>query len=248
MIKGVNHQVVEVNDTQCPYFERILFFVNPEYAAVMEKGIPYLSRAELLGQLMKNYRLPVAISGTHGKTTTTSMLSEILLAADADPTLSVGGILPSIGGNVRVGGSNYFVAEACEYTNSFLSMFPKIGIILNIEEDHLDFFKDLADIRHSFHRFSGLVPEDGAVIINTAIENWQEIVEGTGCRIIPIGMEAPAEPADGSAASDQSVQTDSHSGISASRFRSSSSSPSARRAVSLSHMGRSWRSTGSMPP
>ena len=192
---------------------------NPEYAAVMEKGIPYLNRAELLGQLMKNYRLPVAISGTHGKTTTTSMLSEILLAADADPTLSVGGILPSIGGNVRVGGSNYFVAEACEYTNSFLSMFPKIGIILNIEEDHLDFFKDLADIRHSFHRFSGLVPEDGAVIINTAIENWQEIVEGTGCRIIPIGMEAPAEPAGGSAASDQSGQTDTPSGISATGFR-----------------------------
>ncbi len=168
---------------------------NPEYAAVMEKGIPYLNRAELLGQLMKNYRLPVAVSGTHGKTTTTSMLSEILLAADADPTLSIGGILHSIGGNVRVGGSNYFVAEACEYTNSFLSMFPKIGIILNIEEDHLDFFKDLDDIRHSFRRFAALIPRDGALVINSAIENWQELVEGLDCEIIPFGMEVPDETA-----------------------------------------------------
>ena len=124
---------------------------NPEYKAVQEMKIPALTRAELLGQLMRNYRLPVAVSGTHGKTTTTSMLSEILLAAGTDPTLSIGGVLPSIGGNVRVGGGTYFVAEACEYTNSFLQMYPLLGIILNIEEDHLDFFKDLDDIRHSFH-------------------------------------------------------------------------------------------------
>ena len=130
---------------------------NPEYKAVHEKGIPCLSRAELLGQLMKNYRLPVAVSGTHGKTTTTSMLSEVLLAADVDPTLSIGGFLSDIGSNVRIGNSGYFVAEACEYTNSFLHMFPGIGIILNIEEDHLDFFKDLSDIRHSFRRFAELM-------------------------------------------------------------------------------------------
>ena len=96
---------------------------------------------------MKNYDTPIAVSGTHGKTTTTSMISEILLQANTDPTLSIGGILKSIHGNIRVGHSGLFVAEACEYTNSFLSFFPKIGIILNIEEDHLDFFKDLADIR-----------------------------------------------------------------------------------------------------
>ena len=153
---------------------------------------PSLNRAELLGQIMKNYRLPVAVSGTHGKTTTTSMLSEILLAADADPTLSIGGDLPSIGGNVRVGGNDFFVAEACEYTNSFLSMFPMIGIILNIEEDHLDFFKDLADIRSSFRRFAGLIPAEGALVIDTEIENWQEITQGIECSIIPFSMKAPA--------------------------------------------------------
>ena len=164
---------------------------NPEYIAIKEKGIPSLNRAELLGQIMRNYRLPAAVSGTHGKTTTTSMLSEILLAADSDPTLSIGGILPSIGGNVRVGGNSFFVAEACEYTNSFLSMFPEIGIILNIEEDHLDFFKDLADIRSSFRRFAGLIPPEGSLVINADIENWQEITQGLECSVIPYSMKAP---------------------------------------------------------
>ena len=177
---------------------------NPEYIAVKEKGIPSLTRAELLGQLMKNYRLPVAVSGTHGKTTTTSMLSEILLAADTDPTLSIGGILPTIGGNVRVGGNSYFVAEACEYTNSFLHMFPRIGIILNIEEDHLDFFKDLDDIRRSFRSFARLIPQDGTLIISTGIDNIQEITEGLSCSVVTVADTSGATPnADGSAAGSQ---------------------------------------------
>ena len=129
---------------------------NPELLAAKKLGIPTLTRAELLGQMMKNYKMPIAISGTHGKTTTTSMLSTILLSADTDPTLSIGGIYKPIGGNIRVGASDIFVTEACEYTNSFLSFFPKIGVILNIEEDHLDFFKDLADSRNSFRRFAEL--------------------------------------------------------------------------------------------
>lgn len=166
---------------------------NPEYIAVHEKGIPSLSRAELLGQLMRNYRLPVAVSGTHGKTTTTSMLSEILLAADVDPTLSIGGNLPDIGGNVRIGNSSFFVAEACEYTNSFLHMFPGIGIILNIEEDHLDFFKDLDDIRHSFRRFARLIPADGALVINAGIENYEEIARDLPCETITFSLEPGAD-------------------------------------------------------
>ena len=160
---------------------------NPEYVAVQKKQIPALTRAQLLGQIMKNYDLPVAISGTHGKTTTTSMISEILLAGDTDPTLTIGGSLPSIGGNVRIGRSGYFIAEACEYTNSFLSMFPKIGIILNVDADHLDFFKDLDDIRASFRKFAQLIPEDGLLIINGDIPNLSEITEGLSCRIITFG-------------------------------------------------------------
>lgn len=100
-----------------------------------------ITRAELLGQIMKNYQFPIAVAGTHGKTTTTSMISHVLLEAEADPTISVGGILPAINGNIRVGNSETFITEACEYTNSFLSFFPKISIILNIDADHLDFSK-----------------------------------------------------------------------------------------------------------
>ena len=136
---------------------------------------------------------PIAVSGTHGKTTTTSMISEILLQANTDPTLSVGGILKSIHGNIRVGHSGLFVAEACEYTNSFLSFFPKIGIILNIEEDHMDFFKDLADIRASFRRFAQLLPVDGTLFINGDIENWQEITEGLACRVVTFGTTSASD-------------------------------------------------------
>ncbi len=160
---------------------------NPEYIALKQLGLPSLTRAQLLGQIMKNYKIPVAVSGTHGKTTTTSMIAEILLENDSDPTLSIGGIFKDIGGNIRIGKSDYFVAEACEYTNSFLSFFPKIGIILNIEEDHLDFFKDIHDIRHSFHRFANLLPQDGALILNGDIENYNELADGLACRTITFG-------------------------------------------------------------
>ena len=166
---------------------------NPELAAAIQKNIPTLTRAELLGQIMRNYELPIAISGTHGKTTTTSMVTSILLADDADPTISVGGILKEIGGNLRIGKSELFVTEACEYTNSFLSFFPKIGIILNIEEDHLDFFKDLADIRSSFHRFASLLPEDGLLIINADIENYEEITKDLPCKVLTFGTSKQAD-------------------------------------------------------
>ena len=166
---------------------------NPEYAEAVRKNIPVLTRAQFLGQLMRNYKTPIAVSGTHGKTTTTSMISEILLQADTDPTLSVGGILRSIHGNIRVGKSDLFVVEACEYTNSFLSFFPKIGIILNIEEDHLDFFKDIEEIRDSFRRFARLIPDDGCLILNSGIDRWQEITEGLSCRIITFGLDESAD-------------------------------------------------------
>lgn len=166
---------------------------NPEYMEAVSKGISMMSRADLLGQIMKNYKMPIAISGTHGKTTTTSMISEVLLSEHADPTLSIGGILPSIGGNIRVGKSDYFVTEACEYTNSFLSFFPKISIILNIEEDHLDFFKDIHDIRNSFHRFAQLLPADGYLIINSSIENLSELTGDLPCKVITFGTDKSAD-------------------------------------------------------
>lgn len=161
---------------------------NPEYAAAVQKGIPMLTRAQLLGELMQNYEMPVAVAGTHGKTTTTSMLAHMMMEGRLDPTISVGGILPSIGGNVRLGASGTFLTEACEYTNSFLELFPKISIILNIDADHLDFFKDLDDIRHSFHLFAEKLPADGTLIIQSDIPELSAFVSDLDCRVITYGI------------------------------------------------------------
>ena len=121
------------------------------------------------------------------------MISEVLLKANTDPTLSIGGILKTIGGNIRIGHSGYFVTEACEYTNSFLSFFPKIGIILNVEEDHMDFFKDIDDIRSSFHRFAGLIPDDGTLIINNTIDGLGAVTDGLTCRVVTYGPDCTAD-------------------------------------------------------
>ena len=161
---------------------------NPEYKASMDLGLPMMERAEMVGQVMKNYRNSIAIAGTHGKTTTTSMVSHIFLEAAQDPTISVGGILKAIDGNIRVGHSENFITEACEYTNSFLKFHPTAGVILNIDADHLDFFKDLDDIRNSFRKFSELLPEDGVLIINGEIPNWKAITEGLDCQVITFGL------------------------------------------------------------
>lgn len=162
---------------------------NPEFIAAGQHNIPMMDRAELLGQIMKHYEKSVAVAGTHGKTTTTSMLSHIMLEAKCDPTISVGGILKAIHGNIRIGQSDYFVTEACEYTNSFLKLNPRIEVILNIEEDHLDFFKDIDDIRHSFREFAHRLPKDGTLIIHGNIENVDYFTEGLDSQIITFGLE-----------------------------------------------------------
>ena len=191
-------------DIDCVVYTAAINRANPELIEAVAQKIPMLTRAELLGQLMTNYKTPIAVSGTHGKTTTTSMISHIFLAGDLDPTISVGGILRAIGGNIRVGGSETFITEACEYTNSFLHFFPKISVILNIEEDHLDFFKDLEDIRHSFRQFAALLPEDGTLVINSDIDDYAEIYEGLKCNVITYGS------APGSDYSAENVTYDEH--------------------------------------
>lgn len=161
---------------------------NEEFKAAVDAGIPMLSRAELLGQIMDNYEKSIAVAGTHGKTTTTSMISQILLVAKADPTISVGGILESIGGNIRVGGSEVFITEACEYTNSFLHFHPKYSIITSVEAEHLDFFKDIDDIRRSFHEFAGNTSHDGVLIINGQIEALDQITNNLSCSVTTYGL------------------------------------------------------------
>lgn len=161
---------------------------NPELIAAKEKNIPMMDRAHLLGRIMQDYTNSIAVSGTHGKTTTTSMVSEILLAANTDPTITVGGILSTIGSNIKIGHSPYFVAEACEYFDSFLQFSPAVGVILNVESDHLDYFKNLENIRNSFHKFAQRIPENGLLVISEAIENYQQLTEHLRCKVETFGL------------------------------------------------------------
>lgn len=137
---------------------------NPELVAAAKKSVPTLNRAEFLGALMKEYKNTICVAGTHGKTTTTSILTHALLKADTDATVSIGGELNLISGNIRLGGDEYFLTEACEYTNSFLSFYPTVAVITNIEEDHLDFFSGLDEIMESFRKFANLTKDKGFVI------------------------------------------------------------------------------------
>ena len=161
---------------------------NEEFAAAKNKNIPMMTRAALLGQIIDNYARSIAVAGTHGKTTTTSMLTHILLQGQLDPTVSVGGMLDRIGGNIRVGQSNVFLTEACEYTNSFLEFHPLYSIILNVEEDHMDFFKDLEDIKHSFHLFASQTAPDGLIIINGDMEHTDDILKDLPQKAITFGL------------------------------------------------------------
>lgn len=161
---------------------------NPELRAAIEQGIVIASRAEVLGALMSDYETSIAISGTHGKTTTTSMISLILEHAKKDPTILVGGNLSEFNGNVKIGQSDFFVTEACEYMDSFLSLSPKVEIILNIDSDHLDYFKDIDHIVNSFHRFSKLVPKNGLVIAYDANPFVKSILDDLTCNLITFGF------------------------------------------------------------
>lgn len=161
---------------------------NEEFIAVNEMNIPSLNRAELIGQLMLNFKDAIAISGSHGKTTVTSMLSLIFIEGNLDPTIAVGGILEAIGGNMRMGDTDHFIAEACEYKNSFLEFNPHKGVILNIDEDHMDFFKDLANIRSSFHTFAKRIPKDGQLYINGDVPNYEEITRDLDCEVLTYGI------------------------------------------------------------
>ena len=154
-----------------------IFEDNPEYTYALAHGIPTLSRAQFLGQLMDNYPNSVAVAGTHGKTTTTAMMSHILMKAGKDPSITIGGTLDLIGGNVRIGHSDYFVAEACEYTNSYHEMNPLVSIILNIDADHLDFFHTLDNIVKSFGEFGRKTKTGGTLVVNGDMPYLNDIRE-----------------------------------------------------------------------
>lgn len=166
---------------------------NEELKAAKEKGCSVISRAQLLGLLMDNYKAAVAVSGTHGKTTTTSMLAEVLIKNRIDPTITVGGMLDFIGGNLRIGQGDVFLTEACEYMNSFLEFKPSLEVILNVEEDHLDFFKDIKDIRRSFHKFGSVIRKGGIIVINSSIPDYEELVKGIDAKIVSFGRDSNSD-------------------------------------------------------
>ena len=163
---------------------------NPELRFAEENGIPIYTRAQMLGALMVGANNSIAIAGAHGKTTTTSMISLILDNANKEPTILVGGNLSEIGGNVKVGKNEFFVTEACEYMDSFLSLLPKYAIILNIDSDHLDYFKDIDHIVRSFEHFANLVPEDGAVFAYDANPFVSSITRKLDRKCITYGFHA----------------------------------------------------------
>ena len=166
---------------------------NPEICKAKENNIRLIDRAECLGAIMKLYKKAVGVSGTHGKTTTTGMLTHALIYADTDPTISIGGELDIIDGNIKTGKSEYFVTEACEYTNSFLKLFPHIALITNIEEDHLDFFTGIEHIRKSFKEFAKLTLNEGYVVANGDDENVKAALNGTNCDVIYYGQSQDCE-------------------------------------------------------
>ena len=185
---AIGHSAENVEDAGLVVYTAAIKQDNPELMRAKELGIPCVERATLLGAMMKNYKYPVAVSGTHGKTTATSMLSHILCESDKDPTILVGGVLPLIGGNMRDGGKDFFVTEACEYCGSFLKFFPLYSIILNIEEDHLDFFKDIDDIIDCFSAFVQKTPKNGAVIANFDDEEVICAVKNSPAKVVSYSL------------------------------------------------------------
>lgn len=175
-------------DIDCVVYTAAISEDNEELKEVRNRNIPTLTRGQMVGACTTNYANTIAISGTHGKTSTTSILSVILLEAGLDPTINVGGMLNTINGNLRIGKSDTLLIEACEYTNSFLNFHPKRAAILNIDEDHLDFFKDLDDIRNSFHQFAKLLPFDGQLLINGDIPKLSELTSDLSCQVFTFGI------------------------------------------------------------
>lgn len=184
----IGHRKENIDETiDIVVYSKAIHDDNEEIIAAKELGIKLVSRSAILGEIMANYAKRICVAGTHGKTTTTSIIAKVMLDQNLNPTINVGGIVDEIGGNSYIGGEDLFVAEACEYTNSFLDFCPSTAVVTNIEEDHLDFFKDLDDIRKSFKKFIELLPEGGLLVINNRIENIDELVKDAKLRVITYG-------------------------------------------------------------
>jgi len=190
---SVGHNAENLGDCDLVVRTAAVHDSNPEIAGAVARGIPVYERAQAWGAIMQHYANALCVSGTHGKTTTTSMCTHIFMAAQADPTVMIGGTLPLLGAGYRVGQGDTIILESCEYCNSFHHFFPTVAVILNVEEDHLDFFKDLRDIEQSFHHFAELVPANGYVIANADNSGAMASVAGLEQPVLTFGLNRPAD-------------------------------------------------------
>ena len=185
----IGHRGESVRGAGCVIRTAAVHDDNPEIAAAHAAGIPVFERAEAWGAIMRRYEHALCVAGTHGKTTTTSMCTHIFLAAQRDPTVMIGGTLPALGAGHRVGQGDTIILESCEYCNSFLSFFPTVAVILNVDADHLDFFKDLEDVKHSFRRFAELVPQEGCVVAGGDDANTVDALRDLERPMLTFGLE-----------------------------------------------------------
>ena len=185
-----NHDEKNVTGADAVIYTAAIKKDNPEYLYAQANNIPLIERSVLLGEITKMFNNTIAIAGTHGKTTTTSMLSVAFLEANMDPTISVGGELPAINSNYKIGNSEYFLTEACEYVESFLTLSPHCAIILNVEEDHLDYYKDINHIISSFNKFADKIDINGYLVINNDDNNCANV--SSQASRITFGIDNPS--------------------------------------------------------
>ena len=185
----VGHDLENVKKSSLVVYTAAIKQNDPELILARQLNIPTMERADFLGEITKLYKDTICISGTHGKTTTTSMVALCFLEANLDPTIQVGAILRQIDGNYYIGKSEYFVVEACEYVESFLKFHPKSEIILNIDNDHLDYFKNIDNIKKSFAKYVALLPEDGLLVVNGDDENCAHLPKNTKANVITYGIK-----------------------------------------------------------
>ncbi len=188
----IGHHEENVIGADCVIRTSAVHDDNPEIISAHRLGIPVFERAQAWGVIMRNYKNAICVSGTHGKTTVTSMITHIMMEAQKDPTVMIGGYLPLINSCHRVGKGDTIILEACEYCDSFLSFYPSLSVILNIEEDHLDYFKDLADIQKSFRQFAQLASD--RVLINGDDPHCVQAVEGLSYTTFGFGLENTVHP------------------------------------------------------
>ena len=181
----IGHRAESVQGADCIIRTAAAHNDNPEIAAARAAGIPVFERAQAWGEIMKSYRNAICISGTHGKTSTTSMMTHILMSAGMDPTVMIGGYLPLLHAGHRVGHGDTIVLESCEYCDSFLNFFPTLAVVLNVEADHLDYFKDLADVQKSFHQFASMATQ--GILANGDDPHTVQAMEGLDAVFFGIG-------------------------------------------------------------